>query len=121
MITTMTLLDNLLNNNYTYSKNWQDSNFSVFANEDNSAVVLQALVPGRTKKDISISITSSYVLIEAPEHQLGEGFAFPEIKKNYRLPNTLDGGAARGKVADGVLTLTIPMKEQDKPHKIKIT
>ncbi len=46
---------------------------------------------------------------------------FGSFARSFALPNSIDGEKVAAEYQDGVLTLTLPKKEEVKPKAIKIT
>lgn len=93
--------------------------------EEDEAYVLSALVPGLTADDLNIQVLDDVVRIEG-EYKLEESqYLVQEIPhgsfmRTLRLPAPIDANHVEAKIADGVLTLTLPKAESAKPKKIKI-
>jgi HSP20 family protein len=93
--------------------------------EEDEAYVLSALVPGLTAEDLNIQVLEDVVRIEG-EYKLDENrYLVQEIPhgsfaRTLRLPAPIDSDQVEAKIADGVLTLTLPKAESARPKKIKI-
>lgn len=93
--------------------------------EEDEAYILSALVPGLTADDLNIQILDDVVRIEgeykADEtqyllHELPNG----AFTRTLRLPAAIDANAVEAKIADGILTLTLPKAESARPKRIQI-
>lgn len=93
--------------------------------EEDEAYVLSALVPGLQAEDLNIQVLDDVVRIEGeykPDenqylmHELPHG----SFARTLRLPAAIDADSVEAKIADGVLTLTLPKAESAKPKKIRI-
>jgi HSP20 family protein len=96
---------------------------------DKHDLVLRAELPGMTREDIEVTVENGTILIK------GEKKFDPEVKEeNYRrieraygvfhrsftLPNTVDAGRVTAEYKNGVLTITLPFKEEAKPRTINV-
>lgn len=93
--------------------------------EEDEAYVLSALVPGLTADDLNIQVLDDVVRIEGEYKQDENEYLMQELPhgsftRTLRLPAPIDANHVEAKIADGVLTLTLPKAESAKPKKIKI-
>jgi HSP20 family protein len=92
-------------------------------------LVLRAELPGMTRGDIEVTVENGTVVIK------GEKKFDPEVREeNYRriersygpfqrsftLPNTVDAGKVVAEYKNGLLTITLPFKEEAKPRTINV-
>ncbi len=91
--------------------------------EDNFRVELAA--PAWTKADFNIELDNDVLTIhakkEATEAKEGEKFlrrefVAKELKRTFNLPDTIDTAAISAEYVNGILTLTLPKKEEAKPQ-----
>jgi len=84
--------------------------------------VLDVDVPGLTKKDIEIHMGEEYVTIsgERPQKKdkddrefIRAERTFRRFERKWKLPNDCDTYESTAKVDNGVLTITIPIKEKE--------
>ncbi|MBE0670803.1 MAG: Hsp20/alpha crystallin family protein [Anaerolineales bacterium] len=93
--------------------------------EEDEAYILSALVPGLKAEDLNIQILEDVVSIEG-EYKTDEAeFLLNELpsgafRRTLRLPAEVDAEKVEAKIADGVLTLTLPKAESARPKKIKV-
>jgi HSP20 family protein len=93
--------------------------------EEDEAYILSALVPGLNAEDLNIQVLEDVVRIEG-EYKLDENeYLMQELPhgsftRTLRLPASIDANSVEAKIADGVLTLTLPKAESARPKKIKI-
>ena len=101
--------------------------------EEEDAYILAALVPGLQAEDLNIQVLEDVLRIEgeykqgspmdkADEqdylvHELPSG----SFRRTLRLPTVIDADHVEAKIADGVLTLTLPKAESARPKKISVT
>ena len=109
-------------------RHWNGSNqhtLGVNIREEDEAYVLSALVPGLTADDLNIQVLDDVVRIEGEYRQDENQYLMQELPhgsftRTLRLPAAIDANHVEAKIADGVLTLTLPKAESAKPKKIKI-
>jgi HSP20 family protein len=94
--------------------------------EEDEAYILSALVPGLKAEDLNIQILEDVVSIEGEYKAEEAEFLLNELpngafRRTLRLPNEVDAEKVEAKIADGVLTLTLPKAESARPKKIKVT
>ena len=100
--------------------------------EEDDAYVLSALVPGIKSDELNIQVLEDVVRIEgeykrsspvdkAEESQyLVRELPSGSFTRTLRLPAAIDAEQVDAKIADGVLTLTLPKAESARPKKISI-
>jgi HSP20 family protein len=91
--------------------------------EDNFRVELAA--PGWAKADFNIELEKEVLTIHAKkevvkakegEKFLRREFVVNELKRTFNLPDTIDTTAIGAEYMNGILTLTLPKKEEAKPQ-----
>lgn len=97
--------------------------------EDDKSLIIKIDVPGMTQKDISVEIQDDQLIVK------GERKEEEEIKKKnlyvserrygsflrrVRLPEYVEGDKTQAKIKDGVLTITIPKKEEAKKKSVSV-
>ncbi len=93
--------------------------------EDDESYVLSALVPGLNAEDLNIQVLEDVVRIEGEFRQDEQNYLVRELpagsfQRTLRLPSVIDADHVEAKIADGVLTLTLPKAESARPKKISI-
>ena len=96
---------------------------------DKHDLVLRAELPGMSREDIEVTVENGIVVIK------GEKKFDAEVKEeNYRriersygtfhrsftLPNTVDAAKVAAEYKNGVLTITLPFKEEAKPRTVNV-
>ena len=81
---------------------------------DDDGATIKLKVPGFNKKSIDISVDSAHLTIEGKTDD-------DSFTKRYAIDNKFDFDSIDAKVADGLLTLTLPYKAEVKPRKIKVS
>ncbi|WP_216207334.1 Hsp20/alpha crystallin family protein [Amycolatopsis aidingensis] len=89
--------------------------------------VLRAEIPGVAAKDLNVSVHNGLLTIETErsEHTSGKGhseFRYGSFSRTVSLPAGAQEDGISADYADGILTLTIPLAEQqDAPKHIEVT
>ncbi len=95
---------------------------------DDEAIV-EAALPGVNPSDVDISVEGDLLKIsgavrkeqpagaELRKSEIPEG----EFSRSLRLPFRAESGKVEAKYANGVLGISVPRAEEDKPKKIEIT
>jgi HSP20 family protein len=96
---------------------------------DKHDLVLRAELPGMSREDIDVTVENSTIILK------GEKKFDAEVKEeNYRriersygtfhrsftLPNTVDAAKVAAEYKNGVLTITLPFKEEAKPRTVNV-
>lgn len=108
-----------------YEQPRHDFTLAMDVREENDAYVLQALVPGLKSDDLNIQILENVVTIDGEfkgdeNEYLMRELPHGSFHRTLRLPASLDASKAEAKIADGVLTLTLPKAESARPKTIKV-
>ena len=109
-------------------RRWVNDNqrtLGVNIREEDEAYILSALVPGLNADDLNIQVLDDVVRIEGEYSQDENEYLMQELPhgsftRTLRMPATIDANHVEAKIADGVLTLTLPKAESAKPKKIQI-
>ena len=113
MILTSGLINDFFDDSFAIRKmNYMNYTDEVTHNDDGATIKLK--VPGCNKKSIDISVDSEHLTIEGKTDD-------DSFTKRYAIDNKFDFDSIDAKVADGLLTLTLPYKAEVKPRKIKVS
>jgi HSP20 family protein len=92
-------------------------------------IVLKAEAPGLKREDIDLTVENNTLTIRG-ERKRDEAVAdesyhrversFGPFSRSFTLPPTVDASRVRAEYRDGVLTVTIPMREEAKPRQIQV-
>ena len=90
-----------------------------------TAITTSALVPGLNAENLNIQVLEDVVRIEGEYKAEDAEYLVRELPqgsftRTLRLPAAIDADHVEAKIADGLLTLTLPKAESAKPKKIKI-
>ena len=93
--------------------------------EQDDAYVLSALVPGLNAEDLNIQVLEDVLRIEGEYKADEQNYLVRELPggsftRTLRLPSVIDADHVEAKIADGVLTLTLPKAESARQKKINI-
>lgn len=92
-------------------------------------VVLKAELPGLKREDIDLTVENNTLTIRGerkrddgvPEdryHRLER--AYGSFTRSFTLPDTIDGANVHAEYRDGVLTVTLPTREDARPRQIHV-
>ena len=98
---------------------------NVNVREEEDAYILYALVPGLKAEDLTIQVLENVVSIEGEYKDEETPFLLNELprgdfRRSLRMPSEIDAEKVEARIADGILTLTLPKAESAKPKKIKV-
>jgi HSP20 family protein len=92
-------------------------------------IVLKAEVPGVNKDDLDLRVENSTLTLRG-ERRISQDIkeeqyhrverAYGTFSRSFSLPNTVDTSSVRADFADGVLTVTMPIREEQKPKQIEV-
>ncbi len=96
--------------------------------ENDKGITVQADMPGVSKDRLNIQIDKDTLSIEGvSEVAMPEGMEAlhadirsTHYRRNFSLSSELDGEKADASLKDGVLTLSIPKREEHKPRKVEV-
>jgi HSP20 family protein len=108
------------------SRQPQQRALDVNVSEQDDAYVLSALVPGLKAEDLNIQVLENVVSIEGEYQSADTEYLLNELpsgtfRRSLRLPTEIQAEKVEAKIADGVLTLSLPKAESAKPKKINIS
>ena len=112
MILTSGLLNDLFDDSFAIKRMNEIIKQKEITHDDDGATI-KLKVPGFNKKSIDISVDSEHLTIEGKTDD-------DSFTKRYSIDNKFDFDSIDAKVADGLLTLTLPYKAEVKPRKIKV-
>ena len=96
--------------------------------EDKEGITVKADLPGVSKESLAIGVDGDTLTIEGTVNlgdtaQLQSVYAevrSPQYKRSFVLSRDLDTEQVSANLANGVLTLRVPKREQAKPRRIEI-
>lgn len=103
--------------------------YPVDIRETDEAIVVEAELPGFKKDEIEVSMEQGVLSInaqrKAAEEHKGEQEhlterRFTRVSRSFRLPLPVDESQVNAQLDGGVLTLTLPKREEVKPRRIEV-
>jgi len=116
----------------TVGKDWPDlsSNSGLDIYETDDSVVVKAAVPGIKDKDVEVTVEGSVLTVngsteETEEQKKQKKIIYKSSRQtsfsySTSLPRMVDGTRAKAEVEDGIVTITIPKVEEEKPKRIEV-
>lgn len=104
----------------------RERSLDINIHEEDEAYILSALVPGHKAEDLNIQVLEDVIRIQgeykADENEyLVRELPSGSFTRTLRLPSVIDAEQVEARIADGVLTLTLPKAESARPRRISIT
>ncbi len=93
--------------------------------EDTENITIHAIVPGVEKEDIDLTFSENSLILKG-EKKPEQGQYFRQerptgpFQRVVNLNISVDRDKILARIKDGVLTISLPKSEEQKPHKIKI-
>jgi len=124
------LFDRFFDNNWM---DWSNSNYSatnttlpsVNIKESDNDYVVEVAAPGFDKKDFKIELNHDLLTISSEKKNESESpedkrftrreFSYQSFNRAFTLPDTVDGSQIIAMYTDGILSVSIPKKEEAKP------
>ena len=128
------IFDRFFNNDIM---DWNFSNFSstntslpaVNVKENDNEFSIEVAAPGMTKKDFNISFHNNVLTIssekkeekkEKEDNYSRKEFSYQSFQRSFTVSdNTVDSDKIAAKYTDGILTITLPKREEVKPKPLK--
>jgi HSP20 family protein len=97
--------------------------------EDDESIVLEAELPGMSKKDIRVNVNQGVLTLEGERkfsketkeenyHRIER--AYGSFMRSFTLPSTVDTEKIQAEHRDGVLTVRLPKKPEAKPKSVEV-
>lgn len=95
--------------------------FPVDLYEDTNNAYVRAELPGFDRKSIKVEVVDGYLTLDATrEEKQGEKTSAAKFSRSVSLPDDVQADGVSAAYVDGVLTVTLPKKEEAKPRKISV-
>jgi len=107
MLLTQDLLNNFFDDSFAIRK-MNKINYTDDVTHDEDGATIKLKVPGFNKKSIDVSVDSETLTIEGKTDD-------DSFTKRFSIDNKFDFDSIDAKVADGLLTLSLPYKDEIKP------
>lgn len=100
--------------------------FNIYGNADGA--VMSAELPGVDIKDIELTVSGNTVSIKGSRkeaeaetgHRIRRERRAGEFNRSFELPFNVESSKVEAKSSKGILTITLPRAETDKPKKIEV-
>jgi HSP20 family protein len=95
----------------------------------NHEIVLKAELPGLTREDLDVRLENNTLTIRGErKHEADvkeEQFhrverSYGAFSRSFTVPATVDGDKVKAEFVHGVLSITLPMREEAKPRQIQV-
>lgn len=134
LLTTQDRFNRLLNETFSHvfgdegvsARAWAPA-IDIFETDDN--LVLKAELPGVDPKDVELRVEDSTLYLKGQrkfEHEVKEENyhrqerSYGSFSRTFAMPSGIDADRVKAEYKDGLLTLTMPKREEAKPKTIKI-
>ena len=128
-------INRLFNDAFERTSFSQESNLTAWApavdiHENEHELVVNADLPGVEAKDLDIRVENNILTIRGErkfEKKVNEDSylrverAYGSFSRSFSLANTVNADGIKADYQDGVLTLTVPKREEAKPKQIKVS
>lgn len=96
--------------------------FPVDLYEDKENLYVRAELPGISREDINVEMIEDFLTITAARKTKEEGGEQSlSFSRSVTVPESVQGDKVSAQYQDGVLTVTLPKKEEAKPRKIAVS
>jgi HSP20 family protein len=98
--------------------------------EEGNDLVLKAELPGIKKDDLNVTITENRITISGEKKQEKKiekkdyhwmESSYGSFTRSFRLPENVNGDAAKASFKEGILEIRVPKTEEAKQKKITVT
>ena len=96
---------------------------------DKHDLVLRAELPGMSREDIDVTVENGTLVLKGEkkfdtevkeEHYRRIERTYGTFHRSFTLPNTVDAGKVAAEYKNGVLTITLPFKEEARPRTVNV-
>ena len=98
--------------------------------ETENELVVKADLPDVAEKDIDVRVENNLLTIRgerkfeksvSEDNYLRVERSYGAFSRSFSLPNTVNAEAIRAEYKNGVLTVTMPKREESKPRQVKVS
>ena len=113
------LFDEILNEslNTTKSVHYNVGNYSINTNEDGRKELIVS-VAGHNPKDVELNVTENEIHIKAETEKVNSVIGNVNLK--FTIGRDYDGTTSQASIENGILTITLDKKEEQKGKRVKI-
>jgi len=106
--------------------NWTPA-VNIFEDDDQYSVAVA--LPGLSQDDVTVNVENNMLTIsgereleheEQREHYARIEQHYGSFNRSFTLPSTIDVGKIEAKMKDGVLSISLPKREETKPKSIAV-
>ncbi len=117
-----TEIDRLFNSALTdFASPSSGDRFPVDLYEDVNNAYVRAELPGFDRKSIQVEVVDGYLTIDATrENKEGDKTSSAKFSRSIALPDEVKADGVTAAYVDGMLTVTLPKKEEAKPRKVTV-
>ena len=121
------LMRNPFNESSLFGKQWAPA---IDVYESKESILVKVDLPGMKKEDLGVTVQQDHLIIkgERKECVKGKPGDFYSVERSYgsfyraiALPAAVDANKVDAKYEDGVLSLTLPKKEEEKNKSVSIS
>ena len=96
---------------------------------DKHEIVIRAEMPGMKREDIELRVENNTLTLRGERKREAEvrdeqyhrvERAYGAFVRSFSLPSTVDAGHVSAEYKDGVLSVTLPLREEAKPRQIPV-
>ena len=103
----------------------REHSLGINIHEEEDAYVLSALVPGLNAEDLNVQVLEDVLRIQGDYKAEESNYLVRELPsgsftRTLRLPSVIDAEKVEARIADGMLTLTLPKAESARPKRISV-
>jgi HSP20 family protein len=123
-------LDDLFNSFFTSTPSSQNAPAMDIYSEDDKHIVAEIQAPGFTKDDVEVNVHNDMLEIKGEKHQKEEDKgkkrsymvreSHASFYRSIALPKGADADNVSAEFTDGVLKVTVPLKELPAPKRVAI-
>ncbi|NJK90517.1 MAG: Hsp20/alpha crystallin family protein [Blastochloris sp.] len=88
--------------------------------EDKDNFYLQVEVPGFRREDLKLNVVDQVLTIQGRRKSWKDENAESTVERAINLPEQVDPEKISARVEDGILSITLPKREEVKPREIQI-
>lgn len=94
--------------------------FPVDIYEDADNTYVRAELPGVNRDDINVEMANGYLTVAAARKSASEGEESAAFSRSVSISDEIDTAKVAAAYENGVLTVTLPKREEAKPKKITV-
>lgn len=106
------MMERILSNQLTVEKNGYK------IEEEDQSFLLKIPLPGLSKKDITIEVSSGVLSISGKKT---DSSWFGDFTKKFKIPLSVDPNEVGAKMEEGILTINLAKKKESLPKKIVVS